>query len=86
MLADVVRSMTLLAGEVHSLEARIRDVLLIFSPGDFLGGKQIGNRGDVGGHLVEVVIVHAESVTASCSAVVGLRRMSDGIEIGPATD
>jgi hypothetical protein len=83
MFADVVIGMSLLIGVVHSLETSIRYVLLIFSPGNFLGIKKICDRRNVGGYLVVVVIVHSERVTTSGSAVVGFRRMGDGIVVGP---
>ena len=86
VLAHVVVGKSLLVGVVVALEAGVRDLLLVLAPRDTLGVQQISNGGDVGRHLVEVVIVHAESVTTSGGTVVGLRRVGDSIVVGPTKE
>ena len=65
------------------LEAGIRQVLLVLSPRDGLDVQKIRNGRDIGRDLIEIIIVHAKGVTANGRAVVGLRRVSKSIEIGP---
>lgn len=65
-----------------ALVAGVGEVLLVLAPGDLLGVEQVGNGGDVGGQLVEVVVVHAEGLTGGGGTVVGLRRVSQGEVVG----
>lgn len=83
VLANVIIVISFLVRIVVALETGIGNVLLVFSPRDPLGVKQISNGGNVPRDLIEVIVIHSERVTASGSAVVGLRRMSDSIEVGP---
>lgn len=55
---------------------------MILAPGHAFGVKQIGDGGDIGGNLMPGVIVHAEIITGSRSAVIGLGRMGDGKVVG----
>lgn len=83
VLPNVVIAVSFLVGIVVALETSIGNVLLVFSPRDALGVKQISNGRNVGRNLIEVVIVHSKRVTTSGSAVVGLGGMGDSIEVGP---
>lgn len=65
-----------------TLVARMGHVLLVFTPGDLLGVEQIGNGGDIGGNLVEVIVVHTEGVTSSGGTIVGLRGVGHGVVVG----
>jgi hypothetical protein len=82
VLANVVVLESLVVGEVEALEAGEGRMLLVLAPGDALGVKQISNGGDIAGNLNERVIVHAKGVTTSSRAVVGLRWVGDGVEVG----
>ena len=50
----------------------MRQVLLIFGPGDPLGVEKIDDCRDIGRDSNEVVIIHAEVLTGGGSAVIGL--------------
>lgn len=63
MLPHIVPGHGDLVGVVEPLETGVGHVLLVFSPGNLLGIEQIRDGGDIGGHLVEVVVVHAKGVT-----------------------
>lgn len=76
MLADIHVRVRLLVGVIEALETSIWNTLLVLGPGNALGVEQIRNRGDVGWEEVEIVVVHAEVVTGSSSAVIGLAGMS----------
>lgn len=82
VLADVVVGIGLLVGVVEALETSIGKALLVFTPRDSLGVQSIHDGGDVLGNLVEVVVVHGKLVTSSSGGIVGLRRVSDGPEVG----
>jgi hypothetical protein len=83
VLADIVIVEGLLVRVVEALEAGEGHVLLVLAPGNALGVEQISNSGDIGGNLVEVVIVHAKGVTTSSRAVVRLRWVGDSVIVGP---
>lgn len=73
VLADVLVGTGL--GVKVALVASVRNILLVLSPRNVLGVKQIGDGGDVIGFLLEVIIVQAEVVTSSRGKVIGLRRV-----------
>lgn len=79
VLADIVVGTAL--GVAVALVSRVGEAFLVFTPGNVLGVEQIGNGRHVGRNLMEVIIVHAESVTSSGCTVVRLRRVSDGPEV-----
>lgn len=55
MLAHVVHGAGLLVGKVVSLVTGEGDMLLVLRPRDPLGVKQIGNSGDIGRNVVEII-------------------------------
>lgn len=69
-------------GVAVTLVAGVGQVLLVLTPGNLLGVEQIGNGGDVGWQLVEVIVVHAKGITGSGGSVVGLRGVSQGKVVG----
>ena len=83
VFAHIVRITGFLVGEVETLEPRVGQMLLILSPGNALGVEQVRDGGDVCGHRLEVIIVHAPIVTSSRSDVIRLRRVGGAIVIGP---
>lgn len=58
-------------------------MLLVLRPRNGLLVQQVSDGGNISRGLVEVIIVHAKSVTTNCREVVGLGRVSEGIELGP---
>lgn len=69
-------------GVAVSLITGMGHILLVFTPSNLLGVKQIGDGGDIGGNLVEVVVVHTEGVTSSGRTVVGLGRVCHRMVVG----
>lgn len=69
-------------GVAVALVAGMGHILLVLTPSNVLGVEEIGDGGDIGWDLVEVVVVHAKVVTRSGSTVVGLRGMSDSKVVG----
>lgn len=57
-------------------------MFLVLSPGNMLRVEQVGDGRNVGRDLVEIIIVHAKSVSSGGSAVVGLGGMGSCKEIG----
>ena len=72
MLADIVILKSLLIREAETLEARVWHVLLIFGPRDTLSVEKVDDCRDNGRDGIEVIVVHAEGLTTSYSAVIGL--------------
>jgi len=60
-----------------ALEASVRHVFLIFAPADSSRLEEVDNSADILRNRVEVVVVHAEVVTADTGNIVWFRRMSD---------
>ena len=58
-------------------------MLLVLSPRDGLLVQQVSDGGNISRRLVEIIVVHAKGVTTNCREVVGLGRVSEGIELGP---
>lgn len=46
-----------------NLVTSIRESLLVLAPRDLLGVEQIGDGGNIGRDLLEIIIVHAKVVT-----------------------
>lgn len=65
------------------LKTGVRHMLLVLSPRDGLLVQQVSDGGNISRGLVEVIIVHAKGITTNCREVVGLGRVSEGIELGP---
>lgn len=80
VLADVVARVGL--GEAVALVASVGQVFLVLAPGDVLRVEQIRNGRDVGGKLDKLVMVHTPGITTGGGAVVGLRRVREGPEVG----
>jgi hypothetical protein len=82
VLADIVACISILVGVIVALVAGVWQVLLVLAPRDTLGIEKINNGGDIFRDLVEVVIVHSKGVTAGSGTVIGLRGVSQSIEVG----
>lgn len=61
----------------------MRHVLLVLRPRDGLLVQEVSDGGNICRRLVEIIVVHAKGVTTNCREVVGLRRVGEGIELGP---
>ena len=81
MLANVIVVAGLLVDIGETLVTRVRHILLVGAPRDTSVLEQINDGGDVAGDLDEVVVLHAEVVTADSSNIVGLRGVSDCIVV-----
>jgi len=71
VLPDIVVCLGRLVNVAFALEARVRHIFLVGTPGDALVIKQIDNTRDVGRDLLEVVVVTSECVSANGCNVVG---------------
>ncbi len=89
MLSDVVVAVILLIGVVEALEARVWDGLLVLPPGDPFGVQQVNDGRDIGGNLIEIVIIHSKVVSSHHRHVVPILQVSGAwvpvAEAGAAT-
>lgn len=75
VLPDIVVRLGCLVDVALTLEARVRHVFLVGTPGNTLVVKQVDNTRDVGRDLLEVIVVTSECVSANGCNVVGHRRV-----------
>jgi hypothetical protein len=82
VLPNVVVGESVLIRIIEALESGVWETFLVLSPRDSFSVQQVHDCGDIGRNGVEIVIVHAEVITSSSGAIVGLRRMCDGPVVG----